>query len=157
MPKLSAIVHTCNDAPRLGRLLETVRCCDEVLIIDDTPDDSVKKVAREHGASIRKHIPGVTPGAYSMDAQNEWILCLLPNESLSQELEASLATWKERDPKREDVFSIAVCEEKGGQRANHRAQVRLINRCCVNWTGNLPPDFEGATVLGGHLLRINTS
>ena len=96
MPKLSAIVHTCNDAPRLGRLLEALRCCDEVLIIDDTPDDSVEKVAREHGASIRKHIPGVTPGAYSMDAQNEWILCVLPNESLSQELEASVAAWKGR-------------------------------------------------------------
>lgn len=80
MPKLSA---SCIRATTRRVWAVFLHCCDEVLIIGDTPDDPVEKVARKHGASIRKHIPGVTPGAYSMDAQNEWILCVLPNESLS--------------------------------------------------------------------------
>lgn len=155
MPKISAIIHTRNDAPRLGRLLETLRPCDQVLIIDDSTDDSVEKVAREYGADLRKFIPGVTPGAYSMDALNEWILCMLPNESLSEGLEASLFSWKEGDPKRQDVFAMVIREEKEGQWTEHASEVRLINRCCVNWTGTLPPNLDGAFVLPGHLLRFD--
>lgn len=155
MPKISAIIHTRNDAPRLGRLLETLRPCDQVLIIDDTDDDSVEKVAHEYGAVVRKCIPGVTPGAYSMDAQHEWILCMLPNESLSEGLEASLFSWKEGEPKREDCFAVVVREEKEGAWSEHPSEVRLINRSCINSTGTLPPNLEGAFVLPGHLLRFD--
>ena len=155
MPKISAIVHTRNDAPRLGRLLETLRPCDQVLIIDDSSDDAVEKVAHEYGAAVRKCIPGVTPGAYAMDAIHEWILCVLPNESLSEGLEASLFSWKDSEPKREEVFSMTVREEKAGQWLEHPSEVRLINRHCVNSTGTLPPNLEGAVVLPGHLLRFD--
>ncbi len=155
MPKISAIIHTHNDAPRLGRLLETLRPCDQVLLIDDTTDDSVVKVAREYGADIRKSIPGVTHGAYSMDAAHEWILCLLPNESLSEGLEASLFSWKEGDPQREDRFAATIREEKDGKWSELPGEVRLVNRCCINWIGLLPPNLEGAVVLPGHLLRFD--
>jgi len=155
MPKISAIVHTRNDAPRLGRLLETLRPCDQVLIIDDSTDDSVQKVAHEYGAALRKCISGVTPGAYAMDAIHEWILCVLPNESLSEGLEASLFSWKEGEPKREDLFAMTIREEKEGQWSELSSEVRLINRCCVNWTGKMPPNLEGAFVLPGHLLRFD--
>jgi glycosyltransferase involved in cell wall biosynthesis len=155
MPKISAIIHTRNDAPRLGRLLETLRPCDQVLIIDDTDDDSVEKVAHEYGAVVRKCIPGVTPGAYSMDAQHEWILCMLPNESLSEGLEASLFSWKEGEPKREDYFAMVIREEKDGAWSEHPSEVRLVNRCSMNSTGTLPPNLEGALVLPGHLLRFD--
>ena len=153
MPKLTAIVHTCNDAYHVSDLVNTLGCCDQVLIIDNSPDDSVENIARKLGASFRKHIPGVSPGAYSMDAQNEWILCVLPNESLGQELQASISSWKEGDPKREDVFAFAIRERMADDSANDRIEVRLINRCCINWTGTLPPSIEGAIVLGGFLLR----
>jgi glycosyltransferase involved in cell wall biosynthesis len=155
MPKISAIIHTRNDAPRLGRLLETLRPCDQVLIIDDSPDDSVEKVAHEYGADVRRCIPGVSPGAYSMDSMHEWILCVLPNESLSEGLEASLFSWKDGDPKREDTFAVIVREEKEGQWSESPSEVRLINRSCVNWTDRLPPNLEGAFVLPGHLLRFD--
>lgn len=155
MPKISAIIHTHNDAARLGRLLETLRPCDQVLIIDDSTDDAVEKVAREYGAMLRRCIPGVTPGAYSMDAQHEWILCVQANESLSEGLEASLFSWKEGEPKREDVFAVALREEKEGKWSELPSEVRLINRSCINWTGKLPPNLEGAFILPGHLLRFD--
>ncbi len=155
MPKISAIIHTRNDAPRLGRLLETLRPCDQVLIIDDTTDDSVEKVAREYGADLRKCIPGVTAGAYCMDTVHEWVLSVLPNESLSEGLEASLFSWKESEPKREDCFAVTIREEKEGTWSEHPSEVRLANRCCINWIGTLPPNLEGASVLPGHLLRFD--
>jgi glycosyltransferase involved in cell wall biosynthesis len=155
MPKLSAIIHSRNDAPRLGRLLETLRPCDQVLIIDESDDDSVQKVAREYGADFRKGIPGVSPGTYSMDTVHEWVLCILANESLSEALEASLFSWKEGEPKREDLFATTVREEKNGQWSELPSEVRLVNRGCVNWIGELPPNVEGAVVLPGHILRFD--
>ena len=41
--------------------------------------------------------PGVDRGAYSQDARNQWVLCLLPQEALAEELEASLFEWSEAE------------------------------------------------------------
>lgn len=68
MPKISALLHTHNDALRLGRALDSLRPCDEVLIIDQDSEDETEKVAREHGATFKTAIAGVTSGAYAMDA-----------------------------------------------------------------------------------------
>ncbi len=94
MPKITALLHTRNDALRLGRALDSLRPCDEVLIIDDNSDDDTVRVARANGAHIKTSTPGVTHGAYAMDASHDWILCLRPTEALSEELEASLLEWK---------------------------------------------------------------
>jgi len=90
-----------------------------------------------------------------MDTVHEWVLSVLPNESLSEGLEASLFSWKEGDPKREDMFAFTLREEKEGRWSELPSEVRLVNRCCVNWTGKLPPNLEGAFVLPGHLLRFD--
>jgi len=39
MPKISALLHTHNDALRLGRAPESLRPCDEVLAIEDCSED----------------------------------------------------------------------------------------------------------------------
>src|SRR5947209_8569152 len=97
MPKITALIHTLNDALRLGRALDSLRPCDEVLIIDDSSEDDTVRIAHDNGAHLKQSIPGVTQGAYVMDAANDWILCLLPNEALSEELEASIQEWKNKD------------------------------------------------------------
>ena len=93
MPKITALLHTHNDALRLGRALESLRPCDEVLVIDDCSEDDTSRVAREHGATFKSALPGVTFGAYATDASHDWILCLRPNETLSDDLEAALFDW----------------------------------------------------------------
>src|ERR1700735_4350605 len=98
MPKISALLHTHNDALRLGRALDSLRPCYEVLISDQASEDETEKVAREHGATFKTAIAGVTSGAYAMDAAHEWILCLRCNEALSDDLEATLLEWTEKEP-----------------------------------------------------------
>ena len=98
MPKITALLHTHNDALRLGRTLDSLRPCDEVLVIDDCSEDDTSRVAREHGATLKTSIPGVTFGAYAADASHDWVLCLHPNETLSDDLEAALFDWKSREP-----------------------------------------------------------
>ena len=155
MPKLTALLHTHNDALRLGRALDSLRPCDEVLVIDDDSDDDTERVAREHGANLKKAIPGVTPGAYAMDALHEWIFCLRPNESLSEDLEAALFEWKEGevDPNLA-CFAAPIRRENGIGWEKLPPEVRLVNRARINWVGEMPPNQAGSAVLSGDLLSF---
>ena len=156
MPKISALLHTHNDALRLGRALDSLRPCDELLVIDDNSNDDTTRVAHENGASVKNTIPGVTRGAYAMDASHDWILCLMPNEALSEELEASLLEWKQQDPEETVACcKIQVREQNGSGWHTLEPEVRLINRKLLNWVGELPPSRQCDITLTGDLLRFN--
>jgi glycosyltransferase involved in cell wall biosynthesis len=155
MPKISALLHTHNDALRLGRALQSLRPCDEVLVVDDCSDDGTMKVARDNGATVRSAIPGVTPGAYAMDSTHDWILCLRPNESLSDDLEAALFEWKNQEPQEgATCYKVCIREENGSQWHERPPETRLINRKLVNWIEDLPQDQNCDVTLSGHLLSF---
>jgi glycosyltransferase involved in cell wall biosynthesis len=155
MPKFTALLYTHNDALRLGRALDSLRPCDEVLIIDDESQDDTEKIAREHGAHLKKAIPGVTAGAYVMDAAHEWILCLRPNESLSDDLEAALFEWKEREVGEEiTCYGIPIRRENGAGWEKLPPEVRLVNRARMNWVGEMPPQQACSAELHGDLLSF---
>src|SRR5215831_8092529 len=103
MSKLSALIHAHNDERRLARALDSLRPCDEVLVIDHESSDRTAEVAREHGAKVKTYVPGVQPGAYVGDLRHDWVLCLQPDEGLSEALEASLFEWKEKDASEDAV------------------------------------------------------
>ena len=155
MPKLSAILHTHNDALRLGRALDSLRPCDEVLVIDDDSEDDTVRIAQEHGAKVKTSIAGVTPGAYVMDSSYPWVLILRPDEALADDLEASLFEWKEKDPN-EGVACYKICIRVQNQDRweQARPEVRLVNRNLVNWIGEMPPNQTCETTLQGDVLRF---
>jgi glycosyltransferase involved in cell wall biosynthesis len=155
VPKISAILHTHNDAARIGRVLDSLRPCNEVVVIDDSSDDETLKIARQHGATVKKAVPGVEPGAYVTDAQHDWILCILPNESLGEALEASLLEWKETEPDEKIVgYCFEVREEHGDGWRSLGPVFRLVNRKRLNWPDALPPNNPDAPRLAGELLRF---
>lgn len=155
MPKITALLHTHNDALRLGRTLDSLRPCDEVLIIDDCSEDDTVRIAHDNGAHVKTSIPGVTQGAYAMDAGNDWIFCVLPNEALSEELEASLLEWKNQDhPETLACCKIRLREQNGSDWKELDPEVRLINRKLMNWVGELPPAQHCDITLSGELLRF---
>lgn len=155
MPKISAILHAHNDALRIGRALDSLRPCDEVLVVDhDSADDTVN-IARKHGAQVKRGLPGVEPGAYVMDARFDWILCVHPNEALSEGLEASLLEFRERAPEENaGCYNIAVREENGSGWRTLPPETRLANRASLNWTSACPPQQEKAPSLAGELMRF---
>jgi len=156
MPKISALLRTHNDALRLGRVLDSLRACDEVLVIDECSEDDTERVAREHGATFKTAIPGVTSGAYAMDAENEWILCVHTNEALSDDLEAALLEWKQQEPNdRQACYSVPIRENDGSGWEKRPAEVRLINRKRMNWVGDMPPDQPCSALLSGDLLSFS--
>lgn len=156
MAKITALIHTLNDGLRIGRTLDSLRACDQVLVIDHGSDDNTEKVARDHGANVKKGIPGVARGTYAVDSSNDWILCLCANESLSEELEASLFEWKSKEHDDEVGFNLRVREESENGWSVHDAETRLVNKCKLNWTGDLPPTTTVNDDIKGYILKFKT-
>ncbi len=156
MPKITALIHTHEDADaqRLARTLDSLRPCDEVLVINYA-GDAVDKAVRDHGGKCKPAVPGVSPGTYLVDARNDWILCLLPGESLSEGVEASLFEWKGADHEDAAAFSVPLRADSDAGWKQLSPETRLVNRNKLNWTGELPPNDSQAQLLEGDLLRIS--
>ena len=91
MPRITAILHTHNDALRIAWTVESLRPCDEVLVIDHGSTDETCAWARRFGARvIEAQGENTEAGAFVQPAKNDWICCLHPTESLSESLEASV-------------------------------------------------------------------
>ena len=155
MPRISALVHISNNEPHLGRALESLRQCDELIVVDHGSKEESSKVAREHGARTIQGLNGVDRSAYVQDAQHDWIFCLWPTEAVAEDLEASLLEWKQTEPAADVVgYNIHIREQIGMQWRLLEKELRLANRNRINWTGECPDDVPGAPMLAGHILRI---
>jgi glycosyltransferase involved in cell wall biosynthesis len=64
MASITALLHTHNDALRLGRALETLYACDEILLVDHGSRDDTVRIARQYGAKVVEARPGASPEDY---------------------------------------------------------------------------------------------
>ena len=157
MPKITALVHADDeDVPRLARTLDSLRSCDDLLIVDHSDGDDIRKIAQKHGGRVRKGIPGVEPGAYQIDAFHPWVLVIHATEAVNEALEAALFEWKEGDHEYSRGFACAIREESGEGWRELPAELRLINRTCIHWMSEIPPPEPGMPVLDGFILRFRT-
>lgn len=160
MPRISALLQTRNDGLRLGRCLETLYPCDDILVVDHGSEDDTVRVARDYGARIVIAEPGGSrphPTATGGFAADAWILCLDPRESLSESLAASLFEWKSGNCESEEErpYAVFVREETSqGWNALATAQTRLVPARWDRWQERLPQHHPGATALEGDLLRF---
>lgn len=153
MPRITALVHAANDARRIGRALDSLRCCDELLVIDHASADATRKIAREYGARVEASSPPSGDSGAAL-AAHDWILCLLPAEALSESLEASLLEWKAEAPGDATAYAFALRTETANGWEHGGPEVRLVDRRQVSWNGALPPQREDALSLCGDLLRF---
>lgn len=158
MLAITALLHTENDALRLGRCLETLYPCDDIVIVDHGSRDSTAQVAAEYGARVVTAVAGATPDYYFRDIGPGWILCLDPRESLSESLAASLYEWKllSASESTARAFSFSLREETAtGWIANSAPQTRLVPSHWRRWKDNFPANDPSASVLEGDLLRFS--
>jgi len=153
MPHLTALVHTHNDALRLGRCLETLYPCDELVIVDHGSSDATLHIAREYGAKILIARAGHSP--HFPISTGAWLLCLQARESISEALAASLYEWKSAERNGANAFSMLVREEvTGGWLENRDAETRLVLSNWQRWNGFLPTRDASASALEGEILRF---
>jgi len=48
--KISATIITLNEERNLPRAIESLRCCDEILVVDSGSTDRTMEVAEKYGA-----------------------------------------------------------------------------------------------------------
>jgi glycosyltransferase involved in cell wall biosynthesis len=184
MASITALLHTENDALRLGRALETLYACDDILIVDHGSRDATVRIAREYGARVLDAITESSPTEASPEeylrtaansarsrpsASPRWILCLDPRESLTEKLAASLFEWKSESfhtqvshtqashtqASAPPAFSVFLREETAqGWLQVPTAQTRLVPETWNVWNGRLPVHAASALALEGELLRF---
>jgi hypothetical protein len=162
MPPITALLHTMNDAPRLGRALETLLPCAEILIVDHHSADATRRIALEYGARIVSEGNHDTPSHYLALARYDWILCLNPGESITEALQASLFEWSAParpgvvvDVADDTAFSVFAREQTGEHWIELPVpETRLIPRTWNRWRGRLPAPEPSAIALEGELLRF---
>jgi hypothetical protein len=161
MPPITALLHTTNDALRLGRALETLLPCGEILIVDHHSVDATRRVAREYGAHILA-ADSATANHYLDLARFDWIFCMEPRESITEGLQASLFEWSALPAHgimggvaRGPAFSVFAREQTGESWLELPApETRLIPRNWTLWHGRLPAHEPSAIALEGELLRF---
>jgi glycosyltransferase involved in cell wall biosynthesis len=156
MPSLTALLHTFNDARQLGRALETLYPCDEILIVDHNSRDDTLRIAHEYGARVVPFRGEDAPGLYLQHASFEWILCLEPGESLSETLAASLFEWKSVQSSAPiGAQNVPIREETAhGWNDLPESQTRLIPKNWTEFRGWLPLNNLSLKTLEGSLLRF---
>ena len=148
------MVHISANDHHLGRALESLRPCDEIVVVEHGACEEILKTAREHGARIVHGVNGVDHGGYVQDAHHDWIFCLGPDEAVAEELEASLLEWKQSDAADELGYNVSIREQNGTQWKFLDPELRFANRRKINWTGDCPPQAPNAPALAGHIIRI---
>ena len=157
MPPITALLHTANDALRVGRALETLRSCEEIMVVDHGSSDATLSIARAYGAQILSPKDGTEPGHYLHAAHYHWILCLEAAESISESLEATLYEWRSvKDAEaKAAAFAVSIREEtSSGWLDIPTPQTRLVPRTWNRWNGRLPDFDPAAVLLEGKLLRF---
>jgi hypothetical protein len=155
MPAITALLHTENDALRLGRALETLYPCDEILVVDHGSGDGTVRLAREFGVRVVVARRGASPEQYAQSTTAGWILCVDPREALTESLAATLYEWKEEAQPSAPAFSVFLREETAeGWIVVPEAQTRLVPASWNRWVGRFPAGERSAIALEGEILRF---
>jgi glycosyltransferase involved in cell wall biosynthesis len=151
--RISCLIHTLNDERTLGRTLEVLRACDEIVVVDHGSTDKTLRVARQYGARLVPGVSGVDKGAYAVDCAHDWVLCLLPTETITEGLEAALFEWKQDQHLDTMGLCCNVREEGDSGWKTLEPQMRLVNRQKLNWQDAFPAVSDGDR-LPGEVLRL---
>lgn len=91
---LSALISSRNEGHLLGRCLDAVSFCDELIVIDIDSDDDTETVAQSHGARVVPHAYVPIAEAARVDvapqARHDLLLVVDPDEEVPPPLAAEL-------------------------------------------------------------------
>src|SRR5258707_15702492 len=93
MPQITGLLHTANDALRLGRALATLLPCSEILIVDHHSSDATLRIARQYGARIVSADCDTASADYLDLARHDWIFCMEAGGSLTRGPSANPFGW----------------------------------------------------------------
>jgi glycosyltransferase involved in cell wall biosynthesis len=151
--RLSATIVTLNEERNIARAIESLRCADEILVVDSGSADRTLEIAASLGARVIEE-PWRGYAAqknHAADcASHDWILSLDADESLTPALAAEIRELKETGA-RFDGYSFPRLAQYLGRWIHHSGwypdrKVRLYHRARAEWVGDYV--HEGVKVNG---------
>lgn len=141
--KISATIITCNEERNLPRAIESLRCCDEILIVDSGSTDRTVELAQKFGARVLEANWRGYAGQknYASDqAAYDWILSIDADEALSEDLEAEIWQLKKNGTDC-DAFTVPRLAQYLGRWILYSGwypdrKIRLFNRTRARWVGD---------------------
>ncbi len=142
MVKISATIVTLNEERNIARAIESLRCCEEILVVDSGSTDRTVVLAKQRGARVMKHAwQGYArqKNWAAEQAANDWVLSVDADEALGEELEAEILTLKSAGFGF-DGYSMPRLAQYLGKWIRHSGwypdrKVRLYDRRKARWTG----------------------
>ena len=100
--KITATIITFNEERNIARAIESLRCCDEILIVDSGSIDRTTELGEKLGARVIEANWRGYAGQKNWaadQATHDWILSLDADETLSEALEAEIWNLKKLGPR----------------------------------------------------------
>jgi glycosyltransferase involved in cell wall biosynthesis len=138
--------------------MESLRCCDEIVVVDSGSTDRTAEIADKLGARvIDSPWGGYAPqkNFAAQNAENDWILSIDADEALSEALEAEIWQIKKNGPKF-DAYTMPRLAQYLGRWILHSGwypdrKVRLYHRAKAKWVGEYVHESVHVDGSVGHL------
>lgn len=141
--KISATIITLNEQRNIARAIESLRCCDEVVVVDSGSSDRTCEIAENLGARI---VEAAWRGYASQknyateQCTHDWVLSLDADEALSEALEGEIWQLKKAGP-RADAYTMPRLAQYLGRWILHGGwypdrKIRLFDRKKACWVGD---------------------
>ena len=142
----------------MPRAIESLRCADEILVIDSGSNDRTVEIAEKLGARV---VESGWPGYANQKnlaadkAAYDWILSIDADESLSEALEGEIWQVKKRGPEF-DAYTMPRMAQYLGRWIRHSGwypdrKVRLYDRRKARWVGKFVHETVQVDGRIGHL------
>jgi len=158
MMKISATIITFNEERNIARVIESLRCCEEILVLDSGSNDRTVEIASKLGARVEEaswHGYAAQKNIAAELATHDWILALDADESLSEALEAEIWHIKKAGAKYEG-YTMPRMAQYLGRWILHSGwypdrKVRLFDRRKARWIGEFVHESVRVDGPVGHL------
>jgi glycosyltransferase involved in cell wall biosynthesis len=101
MPAISATIITHNEAGNIVRVIRSLSCADEIVVVDADSVDSTPELAAKLGARVIMHSWegfAAQKNFAITQARHDWILSLDADEELDAHAQAAVMEWKRAHP-----------------------------------------------------------
>ena len=156
--KISATIITLNEERKIVRAIESLRCCDEILVVDSGSTDRTVELAARLGARVVEtpwHGYARQKNFAAEQAENDWILSLDADEALSEALEGEIWAIKKNGPAYEG-YTMPRLAQYCGRWILHSGwhpdrKLRLYHRSRAEWVGQYVHESVRVSGRVGHL------
>jgi glycosyltransferase involved in cell wall biosynthesis len=156
--KITATIITLNEERNVARAIESLPCCDEILIVDSGSTDRTVELAEKLGARVLEAgwLGYAAQKNWAAErASHEWILSLDADEALTQALEAEILSLKKSGPQC-DAYTMPRLARYLGRWIYHSGwypdrKVRLYHRERAQFVGDFVHESVQPRGRLGHL------